>query len=228
MALTVQMQFESAVTEMYQDAFVGSSVEDGTTIIQFDLRKCDFHRALGTTSTIYWRKDIYHVDVHELSTFHNPIKYRFIVAQGYYLNAQNQRMSFTPDIQGVSTAQHMSKSIIRLSCYLAVACGVSLRHIALLFAVLFLIPISKSSMKRWIDDIGVHLPTQRRCCGNCLRARRRRNVTLTATTRWVRIPVIPATQSGAKLPPNPKEACHPIRTKAAPHRYPIGAQRRLG
>ena len=51
--------------------------------------------------------------------------------------------------------------------------------------------------------------------------------------RWlveaaVRIPVIPATQSGAKLPPHPKEACHPIRTKAAPHRSPIGAQRRLG
>src|SRR6266700_5784364 len=43
----------------------------------------------------------------------------------------------------------------------------------------------------------------------------------------LRIPVIPATQSGAKLPPNPKEACHPIRTKAAPHRSPIGAQRRL-
>jgi hypothetical protein len=160
MAVTVQMQFESAVTEMYQDAFVGSSIEDGTTIIQFDLRKCDFQRALGTTSTICWRKDIYHVDVHELSTFHNPIKYRFIVAQGSYLNAQNQRIDFTPDIQGVSTAQHMSKSIIRLSCYLAVVCGGSLRHIALLFTSLFLIPISKSSIKRWIDDIGAHLPPQ--------------------------------------------------------------------
>src|SRR6266702_795930 len=44
----------------------------------------------------------------------------------------------------------------------------------------------------------------------------------------LRIPVIPATPYGAKLPPNPKEACHPIRTKAAPHRSPIGAQRRLG
>ena len=44
----------------------------------------------------------------------------------------------------------------------------------------------------------------------------------------VRIPVIPATQSGAKLPPHPKEACHPIRRQAAPHRSPIGAQRRLG
>src|SRR5713101_6861532 len=45
-----------------------------------------------------------------------------------------------------------------LACYLAVVCGVSLRHIALLFAALFLIPITKSSMKRWIDDIGSNLP----------------------------------------------------------------------
>jgi hypothetical protein len=159
MAVTVQMQFESAVTERYQDAFVGSSIENGTTIITFDLRKLDFQRELGTTSTICWRKEPSHVDIHELSTFHNPIKYRFMVAQGSYLNAQNQRVFFTPKIQGVSTAQHMSHSVIRLACYLAVVCGVSLRHIALLFSVLFLIPMSKSSIKRWIDDIGVHLPT---------------------------------------------------------------------
>src|SRR5262252_1751724 len=159
MAVTVQMQFESAVTEMYQKAFVGSSIDNGATIIQFDLRQLDFQRELGTTSPICWRQDVYHVDIHELSTFHNPIKYRFMVAQGSYLNAQNQRVYFTPAIQGVSTAQHMSHSVIRLACYLAVVCGVSLRHLALLFSVLFLIPISKSSMKRWIDDIGVHLPT---------------------------------------------------------------------
>ena len=158
MAVTVQMQFESAVTEMYQNAFVGSSIENGATIIQFDLRQLDFQRELGTTSPICWRQDVYHVDIHELSTFHNPIKYRFIVAQGYYLNDQKQRVYFTPDIQGVSTSQHMSKSIIRLCCYLAVVCGVSLRQIALIFSALFLIPITKSSIKRWMDDIGSHLP----------------------------------------------------------------------
>src|SRR5712691_5727858 len=158
MAVTVQMQFESVVTEMYQDAFVGSSIENGTTIIQFDLRKLDFQRALGTTSTICWRKEPYHVDIHELSTFHNPITYRFIVAQGSYLNDQNQRVYFTPELKGVSTSQHMSHSVIRLACSLAVVCGVSLRHIALLFSVLFLIPMTKSSIKRWIDDIGSHLP----------------------------------------------------------------------
>ena len=159
MAVTVQMQFESVVTELYEDAFVGSSIENGTTIIQFDLRKLDFQRVLETTSTICWRKEPYAVEIHELSTFHNPIKYRFIVAQGSYLNDQHQRVYFTPDIKGVSTSQHMSHSVIRLACYLAVVCGVSLRHLALLFSVLFLIPITKSSMKRWIDDIGVHLPT---------------------------------------------------------------------
>jgi hypothetical protein len=160
MAVTVQMQFESAVTEMYQDAFVGSSIENGATIITFDLRQHDFQHELGTAATLAWRKEAYHVDIHELSTFHHPIKYRFILAQGSYLDAQNQRRYFTPAIQGVSTAQHMSHSIIRLACYLAVVCGVSLRHIALLFSALFLIPITKSSIKRWIDDIGANLPNQ--------------------------------------------------------------------
>ena len=161
MAVTVQMQFESVVTELSQDAFVGASIENGTTIIQFDLRKLDLQCALGTTATICWRQEPYHVDMHELSTFHTPIKYRFIVAQGSYFNDQNQRVYLTPDIQGVSTSQHMSKSILRLACYLAVVCGVSLRHIALLFSALFLIPITKSSIKRWMDDIGSNFPTSR-------------------------------------------------------------------
>ena len=160
MAVTVQMQFESAVTEMYQDAFVGSSIEDGATIIPFDLRQHGLPPEAGTPSTLSWRKEPYHVDIHELSTFHNPSKYRFILAQGHYRDSQHQRLYFTPDIKGVSTAQHMSHSIIRLACYLAVVCGVSLRHIAVIFSALFLIPITKSSIKRWIDDIGANLPSQ--------------------------------------------------------------------
>jgi len=160
MAVTVQIQFESVVTQMYQDVFVGSSIENGTTFIQFDLRKLDFQREFGTTSTIYWPKEFYVVDVHELSTFHNPIQYRFILAQGYYFDEDGQRIEFTPAIKGVSTSQHMSHSIIRLSCYLSVVFGISLRRIALLFSYLFLIPISKSSIKRWIDQIGSNLPTQ--------------------------------------------------------------------
>ena len=93
MAVTVQTQFESVVTEMYEEAFVGSSIENGTTLITFDLRNLDFQRESGITSTIDWRTDTDHVDVHELSTFHNPVKYRFIVAQGYYFDEKGQRMA---------------------------------------------------------------------------------------------------------------------------------------
>jgi len=52
MAVTVQMQFASAVTELYQDAFVGSSRENGTTNYPFDLRKHDFHQELGTQAPL--------------------------------------------------------------------------------------------------------------------------------------------------------------------------------
>jgi len=158
MTVTVQMQFTSAVTEMSQDAFVSSSMENGTTMIMVDLRKHDFHRELGTQATLAWRKEAYHVDGHELSTFHNPITHRCFFTQGSYLDAQNHRRSFTSEIQGVSTSQHVSHSVVRLACYLAVVCGVSLRHIALLFSALCLLPTTKSSIKRWIDAIGAHVP----------------------------------------------------------------------
>src|SRR5438093_1811756 len=84
---------------------------------------------------------------------------RCIVAQGSSVDDQHQRMDCTPASHGVSTSQHMRHSVIRLACYLAVVCGVSLRHIALLCSALFLIPLTKSSIKRWMDAIGAHLPT---------------------------------------------------------------------
>jgi hypothetical protein len=85
--------------------------------------------------------------------------YRFIVAQGCSLNDRNQRVYCTPESKGVSTSQHLRHSVIRLACSLAVVGGVSLRHMALRFSVLVLIPIPKASIKRWIDDIGAQWPT---------------------------------------------------------------------
>src|SRR5256886_1276197 len=46
MAVTVQMQFESAVTELYEDAFIGSSIENGTTITQSSIKR--WIDAIGT------------------------------------------------------------------------------------------------------------------------------------------------------------------------------------
>jgi len=144
---------------MYADAFVGSSMENGTTMILFDLRKHALHRGLGTPATLAWGTEAYHVDVHELSTFHHPITSRCIVTQGSYVDAQNHRRYFTPEIQGGSTSQHVSHSVVRFAGSLAGVCGVSLRPSALLFAALLLLPTTKSSIKRWMEAIGAPWPT---------------------------------------------------------------------
>jgi hypothetical protein len=159
MAMTVQRQFASAVTALYEDAFIGSSIENGTTMLQFDLRKLDLQRVLETPATLCWCTAPSAVEGHELSTFHHPSTDRFILAQGSYLNDQPPRVYFTPESQGVSTSQHMSHSVIRVACSLAVVCGGSRRHRALLFAALGLIPLTTSSIKRWIEAIGPHLST---------------------------------------------------------------------
>ena len=76
MAVTVHMPFEAAVTQMEEEAFVGSSLANGTTMLIGDLRKRNFQRQLGTTSASSWRTDLYHVAMHALSTLHHPITSR--------------------------------------------------------------------------------------------------------------------------------------------------------
>jgi hypothetical protein len=56
MAGTVQMPCESAVTEMDQNTFVGSSSENGTTMLQFDLRKLDSLHFSQFVARQYWWK----------------------------------------------------------------------------------------------------------------------------------------------------------------------------
>ncbi len=158
MSISIQCQFNSAVVEANKDVFTRSYIEGKNTIIEFDLRKRDYQKEFKINTTIFWPAESYTVDAHEFSTFHNPIIYRFILAQGYYYNNENKRVYFTPKISEISTMHHVSKNVIRLSCFLSVICGVTLRNIALILTHLFLIPISKSSIKRWIDEIGQNLP----------------------------------------------------------------------
>jgi len=159
MAVTVQRQFESVVTEISQDALVGSSSENGPTVIPFERHRHNVHQELGTPATLWWRKDSSHVEVHALSTFHHPMLDRCIFAQGASLKDQKQRIDCTPALQGVSTAQPMRHSVLRLSGSLAVVCGGSLRPVAVLCAALFLLPMTKSSSKRWLAASGSHVPT---------------------------------------------------------------------
>ena len=116
----MQMPFASVGTAISQDAVGGSSIANGTTMMQFDRRQPAVHCALGTTATLCGRQEPSPLDMHDLSTCHHPRTSRFLVAQGDSLHDQPQRVSCTPDMQGGSTAQPMSQRIIRLSCSLAV------------------------------------------------------------------------------------------------------------
>jgi hypothetical protein len=159
MTITIQSPFDSAVLESNKDVFTRSYIEGRNSIIEFDMRKRDYKKEFKITSQIYWVGKEYTIDINEFSTLHNPILYRFILMRGYYLNEHGNRVDFTPKISEVSTHHHVSSNILRLSCYLAVICGVSLRNIAAIFSNLFQIPIGKSSIQRWIDEIGTQLPS---------------------------------------------------------------------
>ena len=160
MPVIIQSQFTSAAAEANQDVFTRSYMEGKNTIIEFDMRKRDYQEEEGIEHAICWPEKTYNIDIHEFSTFHNPIVYRFISGQGWYYDDRNRQIWFTPKIREVSARQHVSKSAVGLACFLAVICGVSLRNISTIFTVLFGIPVSKSSLKRWIDKIGSNLPSE--------------------------------------------------------------------
>ena len=115
MAVTVQLQCPSAVTALYEGALVGSSMENGTTMITVALRQHDVHQALGTQARLCWRQESSHVDGHALSPLPNPLPSRCISAQGSSLAAQHPRRSFPPELKGVSTSQHMRHRVLRLA-----------------------------------------------------------------------------------------------------------------
>jgi len=160
MPITIRTRFTSAVVEANQDVFTRSYVEGENTVIEFDMRKRDYQKESGISSEIHWPEKTYNVDVREFSTFHNPIVCRFISAQGWYYDDQSCRVWFTPKIGEISARQHVTKNVIRLACFLAVVCGVTLRNISTIFTVLFQIPVTKSAVRRWIDEVGSSLPSE--------------------------------------------------------------------
>ncbi|MBF0208166.1 MAG: transposase [Oligoflexia bacterium] len=155
----IKIQFESGVSNANKDLFTRSYIEDSVTIMEFDTRLRKYKGDDGSKLKIKWG-ECYKVDINELSTMYNAIKYRFILAKGAYSDSNGNRIFFTPNIEEVSTAQHISKSVVRLACYLAVICGVSLRNIATILTHLFLIDTTKSSVERWINEVGSSLPSE--------------------------------------------------------------------
>ena len=156
--MTVQRPCTSAVTARSQDALVGSAMANGTTLRQCALRPHDFHEAWGTPAPLGWRQTSSHVAVPERSTFHQPLPSRGLVAPGASGHAKAQRREGTPPIQGVSPSPPRSHRVLRWAGSLAVVCGVRLRHRALLFSALCLLPMTPSSRQRWMAAKGAPWP----------------------------------------------------------------------
>jgi len=70
---------------------IGSSIENGTTIIQFICANWTFKRCIGDDLDDLLVQGALLCRGSRTVDVHNPIKYRFIVAQGSYLNKPAQR-----------------------------------------------------------------------------------------------------------------------------------------
>jgi len=160
MAIIIQSESDSAVSEANKDTYTRTYIVGKKTITESDMRKRDYRKKFGIKAEICRSVNSYYIDIHEFSTFHNPVIYRFIVAQGYYSDEDNNRIFFTPEPSDVPTHHHMSMNVLRLSCFSGVICGVSLRNIADIFSFLSEIPITESSVKRRTDEIGGNLPSE--------------------------------------------------------------------
>ncbi|MEZ4527063.1 MAG: hypothetical protein R2941_14190 [Desulfobacterales bacterium] len=131
MPVAAETLFESAVTESNKDTCTGSCIEDRKTVTESDMRKKDWQKILKTESGTNRYKKTYRADVHEFSTFRNPIIYRFITARGYYPGTDGSREYFTPEPSEVSPHHHMSGNIIRPACFFAccLRCDIEKYHI---------------------------------------------------------------------------------------------------
>jgi hypothetical protein len=114
-ALPVPMPLTAAGTERAPDAWGGSALANGTTVRSCALRPQAWHQAWGTQAPLWWRKASYPVDGHAWSTGPQPLRSRFLGAQGASRAGQPQRLACPPALQGGSPAQPMRPSLRRLS-----------------------------------------------------------------------------------------------------------------
>jgi hypothetical protein len=133
----------------------------GKIIIEFDTRKRDYHKLfkLKRGVEIRWINERT-FEVQELSGFSWPIIYRITTADGYYTGKQGRRVYFTPQIAGLSTQRKVSDVVMRLGVFLCIIAGLGSRQASWLMQVLFQVTVSKSSIDRWIDEVGDSLPSE--------------------------------------------------------------------
>ncbi len=158
--MIIQLPVTTEVLNKNEELCPSGKAEENEIIIEFDTRKRDYQKMfkLKRSVKIDWinRRTF---DVQELSGFAWPIIYRVTTADGYYSDAQGQRVYFTPEIAGLSTVRKVSDVVLRLGVFLCVIAGLGTRQTSWLMEVLFQVTVSKSALDRWVDEVADSLPS---------------------------------------------------------------------
>jgi Transposase len=158
--MIIQVPVTTEVLDKNEDLCPSGKAEDNQIIIEFDTRKRDYHKMfkLKRSKKIQWINERT-FDVQELSGFAWPIIYRVTTADGYYSDAQGQRVYFTPEIAGLSTVRKVSDVVLRLGVFLCIIAGLGSRQTVWLMRILFQVTVSKSALDRWVDEVADSLPS---------------------------------------------------------------------
>jgi hypothetical protein len=159
--MIIQVPVTTEVLDKNEDLCPSGKAEANKIIIEFDTRKRDYHKMfkLKRRVKIHWINQR-SFEVQELSGFAWPIIYRITTADGYYSDAQGQRVYFTPEIAGLSTQRKVSDVVLRLGVFLCIIAGLGARQASWLMQVLFQVKASKSAIDRWVDEVAETLPSE--------------------------------------------------------------------
>jgi len=159
MAVYVTVPISTEVIEANPDCKISGAYEHGVLMITIDTRDQNHHQRLGigTKTLLHWGQEHW-FEAQELSTLAWPIRYRVLTRDGYYLDAQGNRVHFTTRANGIDSRRQVSEVLMRAAVLLLVMAGVGYRRAAWLLQQLFHVETSKSALQRWVKELADQLP----------------------------------------------------------------------
>ena len=83
---------------------------------------------------------------------------RVLTREGYY-RQDGERVHFTTWANGLDARRSASEVLMRAAVLLFVVAGIGYRRVSWRLAQLFLVPVSKSALHRWVEAIAQSLPS---------------------------------------------------------------------
>ena len=138
MALYVTIPISTEVIEQNADCKIGGVYEHGRLVVTIDTRHQNHHQrlGLGKKTKLYWGQE-HSYEVQALSGLAWPIRYRVLTRDGYYLDAQGQRVHFTTQAMGLDSRRKVSVVLMRAAMMLLLVAGAGFRKTSWLLAQLF-------------------------------------------------------------------------------------------